>query len=202
MLRTSFTRCAPTLWAPTRRAHQPHASRVVRMTKWPPAAVGTGQEQTNGVMSMRNHPSNPGPCHSIDHGHNLDPASGAGNPIRNGNWAPARLKAVMEYQVGMVVYVYVEGARQRFLTHDPFTIGRLLNPARSLGSDDFGALFNEEFLVIALPDLRSGSRLATHRCERDMLRFSVSRTPLGACIMPRDDEVEREFAALTAGWVS
>lgn len=105
---------------------------------------------------------------------------------------------VTEYQVGMGVYVYVAGAAQRFLAHALFTIGRLIDPARSLEPEDSGALFNEEFLVIGHPDLRSGTLLQAHRLERGMLRFSASSTPLGTCLMPSDEALAREFARVTA----
>ncbi len=151
---------------------------------------------------MRNHPPIPSPCHLVGHGHHVDPGSGAGYPARGENWVAARVKVVMEYAVGMVVYVYVAGSGQRFFAHDLFMISRLLDPARSMGPEDFGALFNEQFQLIALPDLRSGARPEVHLTDLKMVRLSVSRAPLGPCETPFDEALDKEFAALTAGGVA
>lgn len=151
---------------------------------------------------MRNHPPVPSPCHLVGHGHHVGPGSGAGYPARGENWVAARVKVVMEYAVGMVVYVYVEGSGQRFFAHDLFMISRLLDPARSMGPEGSGALFNEQFQLIALPDLRSGARPEGHRPDLKMVRLSVSRAPLGPCETPFDEALDKEFAALTEGWGS
>lgn len=140
---------------------------------------------------MRIEPSSLSPCTSFEPGHGHDPQAGAGYPIRSGNWVPAHLKVVVEYRAGRVVMLYVEGVRQRFFAHDLFTIHRLLQPARAVEPLDFGALFNEQHQVVAIPRTRFGGP--------ELACFSLSRDPLTPCLIQHDQSLAREFEAVTAG---
>lgn len=163
-----------------------------------PASAETGQEHTKGAMFMRNDSSNANPCQSTEPGHCLDPHLGAGFPVRSENWVPAHIKVVVDYRAGKVVMVYAEGSSQRFFAHDLFTISRLLKPARAFESKEFGALFNEQGLVIALPAAGTDGLLLGASIDAEMVCFSVSSEPLTPCVLHRDEALAREFARVTA----
>ena len=178
-------------WAPTWRTHQPHASRVVRMTKRSLSATAVWRTRANERRRpLRNPVINTDSCMSFHPGHRANPRAVKSMMARPTLWSAADVEVMFSLTEGLTLHLYHHGTHLRAHAHDLAAIAHLLRitPRRPEGLSVGRVNFHNS--VLALP--------ADPRHSAGLNYFSFSTEPLAPCSFERDEELARDFESLTA----
>ena len=139
---------------------------------------------------MRNQPCPSGSCTSFHPGHRTNPRAVKSLMARPTLWVPADVEVMVSPVQGLTLHVFAGGAHHQVFTHDLPVIAHLLRIATARPEGVSLGRVNFHNKALALP--------ADPRRSAGLVYFSFSTEPLEPCSFERDEDLARDFDALTA----